>query len=93
MKYQGSFCMSFGEVINRYAFVAQSVERLICNQNVVGSSPIGSFGVETTRSSYRVVEWLIQPCHSSTLFYKEGWRRVGNTNEKTKELLCLQTHK
>ena len=38
-----SFCMSDGEVINRYAFVAQSVERLICNQNVVGSSPIGSF--------------------------------------------------
>ena len=35
-----------GEVINRYAFVAQSVERLICNQDVVGSSPIGSFGVE-----------------------------------------------
>ena len=43
VKYQGSFCMFFGEVINRYAFVAQSVERLICNQNVVGSSPIGSF--------------------------------------------------
>lgn len=38
--------MSFGEVIDRYAFVAQSVERLICNQNVVGSSPIGSFRVE-----------------------------------------------
>ena len=35
-----SFCMSFGEVINRYAFVAQLAERLICNQNVVGSSPI-----------------------------------------------------
>ena len=41
-----SFCMSFGEVINRYTFVAQLAERLICNQNVVGSSPIGSFGVE-----------------------------------------------
>ena len=38
-----SFCMSFGEVINGYAFVAQLAERLICNQNVVGSSPIGSF--------------------------------------------------
>ena len=45
-----SFCMSEwnvnGEVIDRYAFVAQLAERLICNQNVVGSSPIGSFGVE-----------------------------------------------
>ena len=40
------FLYENGEVINRYAFVAQLAERLICNQNVVGSSPIGSFGVE-----------------------------------------------
>lgn len=46
LKYTCLFVCPNREVINRYAFVAQSVERLICNQNVVGSSPIGSFRVE-----------------------------------------------
>ena len=31
-----------------YASIAQSVEQLICNQQVVGSIPSGSFGVYWT---------------------------------------------
>ena len=80
-----------GEVINRYAFVAQLAERLICNQNVVGSSPIGSFWSRTIRSSYRVVEWLIQPCHSSTLFYKEVGEGLENKMKEQKNY-CVYKH-
>ena len=33
------FCSECGKNSEQYAYVAQLVERLICNQQVVGSSP------------------------------------------------------